>query len=124
MSSTLWIILIVGLIAAVWWWEYDEPAESYKPCPEYGCPSAKGSDKSIPPRGNVVLNEFYYPYSGAPYFEHDANDVTMQPEGPAFVAGNPLTSGGVENMGGRPLSASVGQHIAAKSEPDHVEPSS
>lgn len=111
MTPTFWVIVIAGLIAAVWWWDEgdDDDIEPYKPCPEYGCPSAKGSDKSIPPRGNVVLNEFYYPYSGAQDFEHDSDGATMEPAGPAFVSGNVNTMGGVENMVSSPDNSANGR---------------
>lgn len=104
-TVTVLVIVIVGLVISNYYSDHDDDnSEPYRPCPEYGCPAAKGEAQSKnPPRGNVVLNEFYYPYGGAPYFEHDANDVTLQPPGPAFIA---------ESFNSKPL--------AAKAEPDHV----
>lgn len=62
--------------------------EEFKPCIEFGCPGAPGSSTSLPPRGNVVLNDFYYPYSGAQEFERDENDKVLEPKPPAFIPDN------------------------------------
>lgn len=137
MAALALAILAVVIVLAVMMYrdkrerqDDDSPEETFGACPSYGCPSKLGDPTSVPPRGNVVLNEFYFPYSGAPYFEHNSDDVTMEPDGPAFISGDPATSGGVEAMsatreyhvrGG--LKGFSGQTLSTKAEPDHIPPS-